>query len=298
MTSPSLGRRQETGEPDPAVGPEPRTGTAPARGVARPEGDPELVEGGYRVRFARDEADLERVLRLRFEVFNVELREGLEGSWTTGLDEDRFDRACHHLMLLEERSGELAGTYRLQTAAMAADGPGFYCAQEFDLSRLPAPMLAESVELGRACIARDHRHGVALFALWRGLALYSRLRGTRYFFGCCSLSSQDPREGLGMWRRLDREGRVSRELSVVPRPGLACEGASDDELEVEMPKLFGTYLRYGSVACGPPAIDRDFKTIDFFIVLDVEALDPRLRALFFAGLPAPRELDRCGGRPA
>jgi len=278
MTSSSLDRTRATVE----LASAPET----ARAVARPEGAPELVEAGYRVRFARDEADLERVLRLRFEVFNVELREGLAASWSTGLDEDRFDRACHHLMLEVARTGELVGTYRLQTATMAAAGPGLYCAQEFDLARLPSAMVAASVELGRACIARDHRHGLALFALWRGLALYARLAGTRYFFGCCSLTSQDPREGLGMWARLRREGRVSRDLAVEPRPAFACEAASDAAREVEVPKLFGTYLRYGAVACGPPAIDRAFGTIDFFIVLDVAALDPRLRLLFFAGLPA------------
>jgi putative hemolysin len=243
------------------------------------------VEGAYRVRFAQTEADLERVLRLRFEVFNVELREGLAGSWGTGLDEDRFDRACHHLMLEHGATGELIGTYRLQTAAMAAVGPGFYCAQEFDLGRLPPAMLAASVELGRACIAREHRHGLALFALWRGLALYSRLMGKRYFFGCCSLTSQDPREGLGTWERLRREGRLSREFTVEPRPEHACRAAPGEAREVELPKLFGTYLRYGALACGRPALDRDFGTIDFFIVLDVEALDPRLRALFYADLP-------------
>ncbi len=271
MSPPSLGRRQEDSQC-----------LFPVRAEC-PLGAPELREGPYRVRFARGEEDLERVLRLRFEVFNVELREGLDRSWCTGLDEDRFDRSCQHLMLQDERSGELVGTYRLQTAEMAAAGPGFYCAQEFDLSRLPKDVVEGSVELGRACIAKDHRHGLALFALWRGLALYTKLFDKRYLFGCCSLTSQDPREGLGMLRRLEREGRISREFLVEPRPLFACEGPDDGSFEAEVPKLFGTYLRYGAVACGPPAIDRAFKTIDFFIVLDVQLLDPRLHALFFAG---------------
>ena len=121
-----------------------------------------LQEGPYRVRFARGAADLERVQRLRFRVFNQELGEGLEESWRTGRDEDRFDRGCHHLMLEEDATGELVGTYRMQTAEMAGAGEGFYCDQEFDLATLAPEVREASVELGRACIADDHRNGLGL----------------------------------------------------------------------------------------------------------------------------------------
>lgn len=262
-------------------------GAGRSAAVAYPTGILELDEGVHRVRFARDEADLERVLRLRFDVFNAELGEGLESSWASGLDEDEFDRGCHHLML-EHANGELVGTYRMQTAEMARAGSGFYCDQEFELSHLPDDVLAGAVELGRACIARAHRNGLALFALWRGLASYLSWSRKRYLFGCCSLSSQDPRDGAAMLARLTREGRVSRELAVVPRPSHACPITDEDAAHaLEVPRLFGTYLRYGAEACGPPAIDRAFGTIDFLIVLDLASVKRRVRRLFFAGLPDP-----------
>ena len=40
----------------------------------------ELVENCYTLRFARSWDDLDRLLRLRFEVFNLELGEGLDSS--------------------------------------------------------------------------------------------------------------------------------------------------------------------------------------------------------------------------
>jgi len=247
-----------------------------------------LEEGPYRVRFAHSGTDLERVQRLRFLVFNRELGEGLERSWATGRDEDRFDRVCHHLMLEDRASGELVGTYRMQTAAMAAAGEGFYCNTEFDLSMLSPEVTESAVELGRACILEAHRNGLALFALWRGLALYLTWFEKRRLFGCCSLTSQDPRAGVALRRRLGALGKLSSELSVTPRPAHACpdpgEGAPS---AIEIPRLLGLYLRYGAEVCGGPAIDRAFRTIDFFILLDVERLDPRVRALFFADLPAP-----------
>ena len=50
---------------------------------------------------------------------------------------------------------------------------------------------------------------------------------------------------------------------------------------LELPPLFEIYLRYAGRVCGPPIIDREFKTVDFFVLFDVEALAPRARRLFF-----------------
>ena len=259
--------------------------------VARPRSAevlPDFVEGPYRVHFARDERDLQAVLRLRFEVFNLELGEGLAASFATGLDRDDFDDVCHHLMVTDRRTGELVGTYRMQTAEMAAAGRGFYTSQEFAIEDLPPRFLERSIELGRACIAERHRNGLVLFALWRGLAAYVRWTGKLQLFGCCSLTTQDQALGRRMQRQLERQGHFLPDVHVAPRPGLECgpPGPEDDE-PCEVPRLFGTYLRFGAKACGPPAIDREFRTIDFLVVIDVGALDARVRALFFHGLPEP-----------
>jgi putative hemolysin len=256
-----------------------------ARRVQVPAGLAPLREGPYLVRFANDETDLERVLELRFEVFNRELGEGLAASWRTGRDQDRFDLQCHHLMLIEVASGAVVGTYRLQTAREAAAGAGFYCAGEFELAPL-APLMGRGVELGRACIAKQHRHGSALFALWRGLAAYLAWSRSRYLFGCCSLTSQDPRDGLALAAGLEREGHVDPRFAVAPLPALRCLDPRPDEAlpEVPLPKLFGTYLRYGAKVVSAPALDREFGTIDFLVVLDARGLPLRLWRLFFQGL--------------
>ena len=77
-----------------------------------PSGVPagELVAGRYKLRFARSEKDLLDVQRLRFEVFNLELDEGLDSAFLLGRDEDEFDAYAHHLgqrlLHLQDRSGE------------------------------------------------------------------------------------------------------------------------------------------------------------------------------------------------
>jgi putative hemolysin len=266
-----------------------RTGAGSERKAARrrteripaPEGIGVMHEGAYVVRFARNEADLDAVLRLRFEIFNRELGEGLAESWDTGRDEDSFDSACHHIMLIDRRSEELVGTYRVQTAKMARAAGGLYCNQEFDLSTLPEDVLSESIEAGRASVLVSHRNGTALFGLWRGLSAYLTWARAHLLFGCCSLTSQDPDEGASMLRRLTREGKVSPHYRVVPRPGFECVSTATKLPRVKMPKLFGTYMRYGGLVCGPPAIDRSFKTIDYLVLLDVDAMDQKMFSTFF-----------------
>jgi putative hemolysin len=44
--------------------------------------------------------------------------------------------------------------------------------------------------------------------------------------------------------------------------------------------LLRAYLSLGAKICGPPALDTDFKTIDFLTFLDLEALAPAVRNHF------------------
>ena len=40
------------------------------------------------------------------------------------------------------------------------------------------------------------------------------------------------------------------------------------------------YLRLGAKVCGPPMVDGDFGTIDFFVVFDVQTMSDRYRRMF------------------
>lgn len=234
----------------------------------------------YELRFARDLDDLRRIQRLRFEVFNLELGEGLDRSYATLRDEDHFDRTCHHMMVVDRKTRAIVGTYRMQSIEMLGEA-GFYSAAQFDLATLERSFLPSAVELGRACIGREHRTSRVLFLLWRGLAAYMLHNKKRYFFGCCSLTSQDAAEGLRMLAYLEANDFLDPNWRVVPQTGYECIatiGAADDCPPV--PQLMRTYLQYGARIAGPPAIDRLFKTIDFLTVFDIESIDDRIRRIF------------------
>src|SRR6266508_4642515 len=85
----------------------------------------------YRVRLAQSVDDVRRAQRLRFEVFNLELGEGLAGSHAIGLDVDPFDAVCDHLIVEQVGTGKVVGTYRVQTGVVAAERIGYYSEREF-----------------------------------------------------------------------------------------------------------------------------------------------------------------------
>jgi putative hemolysin len=244
----------------------------------------DLRGGSYATRFAAGEADLRAIQRLRFEVFNLELDEGLDESYATGLDQDAYDAACHHLLVEHEPSGATVGTYRLQTRDMAVRGAGWYTASEFDLSRLPEGFFDAAVEAGRACVAREHRNGRVLNHLWRGIAAYLVHHRKRHLFGCCSLTSQDPHVAKATLELLRSGGFVRDDLRVDVLPEYRCyEPGFVAELDtaVALPPLFASYLKLGAKIVGEPALDRRFKTIDFLALLDVADLDPHAYRTFF-----------------
>ena len=238
----------------------------------------DVQRGPYHLRLASSEADRIAAFRLRFLVFNLELNEGLEVAYATGQDTDEFDSVCDHLIVEHSGTGELVGTYRLQTGAIASANAGFYSEREFDFS--PYKRLGNSViELGRACVHRDHRSSEVLYLLWRGIAQYAVNNGGRYLIGCSSLTSQDPAHGTAVYGAM-REHLVDPQLRTTPQPAFAMPLRSPERASDKIPKLLRAYLAVGAKICGPPAIDRDFKTIDFLTLMDLETLHPRVYARF------------------
>ena len=242
-------------------------------------------ESRYTVRFAKTDEEIDAALRLRFEVFNLELNEGLEASFINERDEDEFDKTCLHLIVIENETAQIIGTYRVRTMEMAQSAFGFYSSNEFAVEDLPYQILAESIETGRACIAREHRNSRVLFLLWKGLAMYMTEKRKRYLFGCCSLSTQDCAEGMRAMRQLVRDGFLHESLRVAPREDYVCRAedflSADIADDIKIPKLFDTYLRIGAKICGEPVIDRQFKTIDFFVLVDVKNIPDKYFRMFF-----------------
>jgi putative hemolysin len=249
-------------------------------GSAFPSSPSERKRPTYVVRFARDDEEIRAALRLRFEVFNLELNEGLASAHATGMDEDEFDEFCDHLIVVEEGSGEVVGTYRMQTGTMAGLHLGYYSACEFDFTPFE-PFRDSLVELGRACVHRDHRSLAVISMLWREIVRYALDRKARYLIGCSSLTSQDPAHGLALYQRLVTEGHLSApEFRTVPLPAFILDPVEPLADCPPPPKLLRAYLGMGAKICSAPAIDRAFGTIDFLTMIDCFNSDPTAKERF------------------
>lgn len=251
---------------------------APARRAWQP-----MEMGRYRVTIAETLAEREAACRLRFKVFNIELGEGLDTSYTTGLDTDHFDLFCEQLIVEDRNSRSIVGTYRMQTGTTAAQNLGYYSEREFDFS--PYEPVRESVlELGRASIDREHRSSEVLTLLWRGIAQYAQVHSLRYLIGCSSVTSQDPGVGWHMYRQLSESLAEERYRSAPTAPYALPPTAETPEVVAKVPKLLRTYIGIGAKICGPPALDREFGTIDFLTLLDMRELTPAARVRFLIGV--------------
>ena len=234
----------------------------------------------FRAGMAESLQDLIDCQRLRYLVFNCELGEGLDSSARIGLDRDRYDFICDHLMVRDTTSGKLVGTYRMQSGFRAKGNLGYYSEQFFDFTPYEG-IRAEVLELGRACVHTEYRNSAVLHMLWKGIARYAMSCGARYLLGCSSVTSQNESEGVALYEQLREKYLIAPSLRTKPRAEFACRAGNVAALAPTTPRLFRAYLDVSARLCGPPAIDREFKTIDFLTLIDLRQIPDRLRTRLF-----------------
>lgn len=239
--------------------------------------------GPFIYKTVSDGDELKEALALRWEVFHHEM---IGKPQVRGLDVDRFDLLCDHLIIKEKRSGKVVGTYRINCSLFTED---FYSAQEFNLSRLMA-LPGVKLELGRACIQKDFRRGIVISLLWRGIADYMAAANAEILFGCASIKTANPREAALLYRHFEEEGRFAAQFFAPPTlsytmPSLdlwiknvrsPLTAAEREEVEKLVPPLCRAYLKIGAFLGGEPAFDKEFQCIDFLTILQREDINRTL----------------------
>ena len=265
------------------------------RGSLCPSGNPlnaapvqKLEAGKISVGWARNQDEVRQAQRLRYQVFAVEMGANLPVT-LAGHDVDLFDDYCEHLLVRDEPSGDVIGTYRVLTPTQAKRVGSTYSDTEFDLTRLRS--LRESmVELGRSCVHIDHRHGGVILALWGALAEFMARNQLDTMIGCASIPMQHQGTTSGhaaasIWRQVRQTHLAPIEYRVTPRLALPVERL-DDSLDVEPPALIRGYLRLGARVLGPPAWDPDFNSADLPMMMRIADLPPRYRKHFASKVAA------------
>lgn len=233
--------------------------------------------GALEVRLARDDAEIERAMRLRWQVFAGELGAAL-GS-PAGVDRDIFDPYCEHLVVIDRDSGDVIGTYRLLMPGAARRIGCLYSDGEFWLTRLDA-LRPKMVELGRSCVRADHRSGGVMMLLWSGLGALLARSEVRYLIGCVSVPMADGGGfAANLYRELASSHLADDTLRVWPRERLEVE-RHPHVAGVVPPPLVKGYLRAGACLLGEPHVDAQFNCADFPMMLDLAGLKARYQRRF------------------
>lgn len=234
----------------------------------------------YTVKIAASEAEVKEAQHLRYEVFKEELDR--EFDFDDGMDTDAYDESSHHLIVKENESGQVIGTYRIQTLELARNGIGFVSEQRYHLEDLPDFVLEQGMEVGRACIRGDHRNGRVLYLLWKGFADYMFHFDKRFLFGYSALNTVDPSRLWALYDVLGEKDQRYPEWEVRVQESYRLERVdAHPEGPLELPSLLENYLDVGTRVCSPPSLDRRLQLAHFFILLDLENVPERTKRLFF-----------------
>ncbi|MGB8517633.1 MAG: GNAT family N-acetyltransferase, partial [Gallionella sp.] len=141
------------------------------------------------ISIARTEAEVQEAQRVRFKVFAEEMGAKIPNK-ESGLDVDRYDAFCDHLLVRDNEDNKVVGTYRMLPPEQAVKAGGYYSETEFDMTRL-ANLRDRMVEVGRSCVHPDYRDGATITQLWSGLADYIVKNNHEYLIGCASISMSD-----------------------------------------------------------------------------------------------------------
>ncbi|MEB3983749.1 GNAT family N-acetyltransferase [Mycobacterium sp. 663a-19] len=237
----------------------------------------------YSLLLSTDPTLIEAAQRLRHEVFSGTPGFAPPGD-ADGLDRDRFDEYCDHLLVRDDDTGELVGCYRMLAPAGAIAAGGLYTATEFDV-RAFDPLRPSLVEMGRAVVRDGHRNGGVVLLMWAGILAYLDRYGYDHVTGCVSVPiGESGPEPPGSLLRGVRDFILSRHAAppayrVRPHLPVRVGGRSLDEIppppRPTVPPLLRGYLRLGAQVCGEPAHDPDFGVGDFCVLLNKQRADTR-----------------------
>jgi putative hemolysin len=237
-------------------------------------------ECSFRVGWASTPGEVAEAQRLRFRVFVGEMGARIHPPAGTppGHEADGFDEHCAHLLVRAigtARHGQVIATCRVLPPDGARRAGGLYTAGEFDLAPLRA-LLPDALEMGRMCVDADWRNGLVVMALWRELGQQLVRRGLGTMIGCSSVGMADGGAlARQMWHDLRQDHLAAAEHQVRAWTPLPMPPTDGPATQVAVPALIKGYLRLGGQLLGPPAIDADFNTADFPMMLRIADMPAR-----------------------
>jgi L-ornithine Nalpha-acyltransferase len=235
----------------------------------------DLSVGRLIAKMASTPEDLKAIQRLRYEVFFEEFKIQADNEiHSQKLDCDHYDDFAEHLMVIDQDSNQVVGTYRFLTAENAQKAGGFYSSTEYDLSFLKN-YKGNVLELGRSCVHKDYRSRPTLQLLWAAIIIYVKQNNVDLLFGCASFGGSNP-ENHAMGLSYLYHNHLARSLlraKALPERSVNMNIYEPHEFDAKqaflsLPVLLKGYLRVGGKVGEGAVVDLDFNTTDVFIMVE------------------------------
>ena len=200
------------------------------------------------------------------------------------LEQDRFVPFCDPLIAIDDATAETIGVYRFLRDDQGRAAGQFYSEDEYDLS-----VLRQSgrrlLELGRSCLHRDYRGGMAMYHLWAALAGYVAEHEIEVLFGVASFHGTDPAALAAPLSLLHHRHLAPGDLRVKAREYQPMDLIPEADLDrrqamLRTPALIKAYLRLGGFVGEGAFIDRAFNTTDVCLILDTARMNDRQRRMY------------------
>ena len=233
-----------------------------------------LSKGRYRTRIADSAEDIEAAQRLRYLAFHPD-------GVTDGLDRDRFDEICTHILVEDDVSGSLVCCFRMLPLTDGGEIGRSYSAQFYELSALEA-FDAPMVEMGRFCIHPEARDPDILRVAWGAMTRFVDEGGVELLFGCSSFKGTDAADYEDAFAMLkERHLAPRRWLPRVKAPSvfrfaqnLRRRTPDAKQAMLRMPPLLRTYLIMGGWVSDHAVVDAQMNTLHVFTGLEIAAVPP------------------------
>jgi putative hemolysin len=232
--------------------------------------------------------ELKEVLEFRHEIYYKEL---LNTEHPLKLDVDRFDFKCDHLIVIDKATNKIVGTYRLNSSLFNDD---FYSATEFNITDI-VKLKGVKLEIGRAGVHPDFRNAATIAMLWKGILEYMKMTDTKWLFGCSSIKTTDTIDAVLLFKKLNKMRSPITPVNAKPKRQFKVphferyieqyyfgDEKSEKDVDAMIPPLLKFYIKSGAQICGEPALDREFKCLDFLTLLNVDRVSERLNRKFSA----------------
>ncbi|MEL6996725.1 MAG: GNAT family N-acyltransferase [Pseudomonadota bacterium] len=244
--------------------------------------------GRYKARLAHSQEDVQACQRLRYLTF-IQARGVTSDSRPDDLDHDEFDAICEHLMVEDQRNGQLVCCFRMMPLQNGSEIGRSYSAKYYDLEQL-SQFPGKLVEMGRFCIHPAHKNPAILRVAWTAMTRYVDEKGIELLFGCSSFEGVEADAYADAFALLkEKHIAPKRWMPRIKAPNVFRFARAfrlrrpDMKLALgRMPPLLRTYLVMGGWVSDHAVIDNDLKTLHVFTGVEISRV-PKSRARLLRG---------------